>query len=319
MVKCEAYGHGGRTVSKYTEDIVDFFGVATVAEGVELRQDGIVKPILVTGFDSCDSNLATQYGLTVAIYSVSQVEALAKTNKNIDVHIKIDTGMNRLGIKTAEELDCLIKECLNNKNIYVKGAFSHLYSTSKTIIELQNQRFLTMLNRIKQSYPLCIGHLKASSGVFLTNDYCYDMVRIGLAGYGYSAYQPYLHKALYVVGKVKAIKSVKKGEIISYDGIYTAPDDMTIAIVSGGYGDGINRKQKQVIIGGKLRNIVGKICMDMLMAEVDGNINVGEDVLFLGVSGQNEYYANTIAKELDTIPYEVLTNYHNRVERIFFI
>lgn len=319
MVKCEAYGHGGRVVSKYTEDIVDYFGVATVIEGVELRQGGILKPILVTNFDFNESELAVKYGLTVAVYNDLQIENLASHNKEVDVHIKVDSGMNRLGVKTKNELDIVIKKCLNCQNIKVKGAFSHLYSTSKSSILAQNKKFFLMLNQIKQNYPNVIGHLKASSGVFLTNEYCYDMVRIGLAGYGYSAYHQYLHKALYVVGKVKALKKVKKGEVISYDGIFTAPYDMTIAIVSGGYGDGINRKQKQVIIGNKVCNIVGKICMDMLMVEVEKSTKVGDEVLFLGAKGHNEYYANTIAKEIDTISYEVLTNYHNRIERVYFL
>ncbi|HKL93910.1 MAG TPA: alanine racemase, partial [Clostridia bacterium] len=260
MVKADAYGHGLRQVAKATVDLVDFFGVATVEEGILLRRSGIVKPILVTIFSELEAVLAVKYGLSVAVFSEKQIIALhyaveklrnkasrnfcdnkIKSNSasdfeisNAKVHLKIDSGMNRLGVKTEEELKQLQKCISTCRNVEVEGCYSHLYNVN----EKQYIRFEMLAKIAKDKFPNAILHISSSGAVCGNGLDKFDMVRVGIAGYGYGDNN--LKPVAEVVSQVIVAKQVKIGEHIGY-GNFVAEHDCNIAVIFGGYADGITR------------------------------------------------------------------------------
>gem|GEM_PF-880555 len=357
MVKADAYGHGMVEVAKASENEVDFFGVATVEEGIKLREAGIEKPLLVTIFSDSEAELAILNNLSVAVYSAKQLlsleNACAKLNEqNIvplektfeklnekncaeklysckanstsqdfadnsncfnklkaKVHLKLDSGMNRLGVKTNCELAKLL-ECVSNcHNIEVEGCYSHLYNVNNE----QYNKFYEMFETVKKIYPDAISHISSSSAVCENGTDKYDMVRLGIAAYGYG--DEHLKPVMSVSTKVVASKSVSVGEHIGY-GDFVSTHNCSIAIIFGGYADGILRNGTGYVV---LRNqkckILSVVCMDMTIIETVGfEAEVGECAEFICES-QN---AEEFARDRGTIAYEALTGFsRERCEKIY--
>lgn len=322
MVKANAYGHGIKNVSRHIEHIVDYFGVATVGEGLKLRQFNISKPILVVGsFDTSSAKKAVLNYLTLTVFSCEQIAYLFKVCKKLgmcaSVHIKLNTGMNRLGTNDKTEFIKMLNMLKDNEYIKLKGVFSHLAQQDEKYIKKQNKIF-------KQSKKLCKGfsdiifHLSSSFAATNYNKYNYDMVRIGLAMYGYTKHNDIkLKPVITVISNVRFITNVKKGNFIGYGTDFKSAKNMTVAVIPLGYADGINFKLSNigyVSVAGSPAPIIGRICMDMLICDIS-NINAKlNDPVVVFDKSNNAYVWSKICGNHE---YEILTNFKtNRMKII---
>ena len=329
MVKAFSYGSGGYQIAKLLEyNKLDYLGVAYVDEGTSLRRSGIQTPIMVLNTDFSKSSLLIEYNLEPVIYSIKSLKSLiaAIQSAPIKVHVEFDTGMHRLGFEPTElsELLSLLKQ---HDNIQIASVFSHLAvadeADKKQFTQEQIHRYTAICSELEKSfdYPI-IKHIANSAGVQNFPESSFDMVRLGIGLYGIGSNQSF-SKELMPVGTFKSyiaqIRTVKAGEGISY-GLHDSSNvDRQIAIIAVGYADGLNRllsrNNGHFNINGQKANIVGNVCMDMSMCDVsDIECKEGDEVIIFGDSPRVE----EVAKQCQTIPYEVLTSVSERVNRIFY-
>lgn len=330
MVKALSYGSGTYEIAGVLQyHGVDYLGVAFADEGVELREAGIKLPIIVMNPEQNSFNLMIEYNLEPEIYSSLVLNQFQKTLENVGipdypVHIKLDTGMHRLGFM-PNEIDTLINNIVQSKNIKVASIFSHLAASDENIhdefTDTQIKLFDNLSSKIisKLNYPV-IRHVLNSSGIERFPYGQFDMVRLGIGLYGISSMQ---QEQLEIVSTLKStviqIKHVPKSETIGYGRKGKAINDMTIAIIPIGYADGLNRKlsngKGKLFINGHIVPIVGNICMDMCMADITGcTIHEGDEVEVFG----KEIPVNEIARTLETIPYEIFAGIPSRVKRVYY-
>lgn len=329
VVKANAYGHGLVEISKFLESQnVDYLAVARVDEAIKLRENNVNLPILVLGytpFSSLDEVIKNNIIITVYSLEIAQkINYICKEiGKKINVHIKVDTGMNRLGINFNDIFD--INSLFDLDYLNILGVFTHLATADEkdlSFCDLQIQRFENVIKNLPKNKNLII-HLSNSAMAHYLPKGEYNMIRYGISLYGYHP-DPDIIKsidlkpALTLKTKITNIKKVKKGEGISYNLTYKAKNDETIVTLGIGYADGFFRNQKnpKVIIKGEIFDVVGRICMDQCMVRVDKeiNINIDDEVI---VFSSDKITANDVAKRANTISYEVLTNISDRVKRIY--
>ncbi len=337
-VKANGYGHGAVSVARMAEKIgVDWLGIATVPEGIELRTAGIRLPILKfsPAFPE-EMEAAIQNKITLTVCDKRNIEVLEEKCKilgtTVNVHLKVDTGMGRIGVtvKEAPDLAEFIEESC--PHLVLDGIYTHLpvsddgdpdytkdqVSRFSTLVELINKRIGRKIN---------LAHCSNSAAV-LGHPYAWmDMVRPGIMIYGYypSDETPQsipLKPGLSFLTKVSFLKKVVTGTKIGYGHTWTAPDDSWIATISVGYADGFNRlfsNNGRVLINGQSYPIVGRVCMDQSMVYLgpETNVQVGDEVVLIGKSGELEISGYEWAKKLNTITYEVTCQINSRVERIY--
>ena len=332
MVKAFGYGSGGFEIAKLlAHHKVDYLGVAFADEGIELRKAGIELPIMVLNPESTSFASIIQYTLEPEIYSVRQLKAFLKIaeTKQLNqypIHIKIDTGMHRLGFE-ANAIDELIAILKKNNTIKVKSILSHLASSDnlnhKEFTKKQISDFDKIANKINIALDInSIKHILNTSGISNYPEAQFDMVRLGIGLYGISN-DVNETKLLENVGTLKSIisqiKTLNKGESVGYGRRFMVVKETKIATIPIGYADGIFRSWGNgvgyVLINNKKATIIGSICMDMLMVDVT-NINCfeGSEVIIFGKHPSVSEIANT----LNTISYEILTSISQRVKRVFF-
>lgn len=337
ILKANAYGHGSVSVARRLRSAgANYFGVATVGEALDLRNAGIDTPILILGYiDEDDACLIAQYDITASLYDFETAEVLsraAKTiGKNIKVHIKVDTGMTRLGFPTdhPEEQVKIILKAAQLPGLVTEGIFTHFAvadeSSKEDYTMLQLERFLHICAVLEESglnFP--IKHC-ANSGAVLQYDCTYfNMVRAGIILYGYypdSSIEKTLdiRPAMTLKSHVVQVRDVPAGTPISYGCQYTTDRPSRIAVISIGYADGLMRSgsgRAKVLICGKAEPIMGRICMDMCMVDVTDlpDVKRGDEVVIFGNGPVN---ADTLAAATGTISYEVLCAVSHRVPRIF--
>ncbi len=317
VVKANAYGHGSIEVAKALESESDYFAVANVEEGILLRQSGITKPILsftcpFEGLESC-----INYDITVGISTPEQAIALLdvsqKLSKLVRVHVQIDSGMGRFGVRSTDELNKLLSIV---NGLEIAGVYSHLYSQDS--FSLQVERFKFFENIVKEKYPRAISHICATSAISSGKIYG-DMVRPGIALYGYpsSKYLP----SMTISSKVLALKKLEPNVCSGYEGIFkSGKNGATIAIIEGGYADGIFRNRRgvcSVLHNGEFLPIVS-VCMDSVSVIASSTTRVGDEVLLVGESEGVRYYFDDIAKQVGTIPYELMLNTGKRARINYF-
>jgi len=326
VVKANAYGHGAVEIAKVLEEEnVDYICVAGLNEAMELRNNNIKLPILVMGYtqDEC-LDIAIQNNITLTIFSKEQAEILSNKSKKIhqkaNIHIKIDTGFNRLGFKIDENLPSTIHYIYNLPNINVEGIFSHLALKDKESDYEQFNKFNKLLDKIKD-IKIPIKHICDSIGMVAYKDFHMDMVRVGASLYGYSSRQTTMNlkPAMTFKSKFAQIKNIKKGEGISYDYSYIADKDMKIGTVLCGYADGIPRvlsNKGYVYVNGQKANILGKICMDQCIVDLTDidNASMDSEVIFYGNGGPKLL---DIANLADTNKNELLSIVSRRVARVY--
>lgn len=329
MVKAFSYGSGYVEIARYLQhQAVDFLGVAFADEGVELRKAGISLPIIVMNPQLSDYNQVLDYNLQLEVYSLAQLRELrafvsARGVTDFPVHLKLDTGMHRLGIQPHELDECL--ELLRKGNeIRLVSVFSHLAASDMpsedSFTEKQLKNYLEMYDVLATSSDYKpIRHIANSNAVLRHPKMHLDMVRLGIGLYGFSAVDSeHLQKVSVLKSKVLSVKHVAAGETVGYNRRGKMDYDALIAVVPVGYADGLNRHlgngNWKMNIGGELYPIVGDVCMDMCMLDVTGsNVSVGDEVIVFGENPD----AEQMAKELGTIVYEVLTGIPSRVKRIY--
>jgi alanine racemase len=331
MVKAFSYGSGSTEVASLLEkQHIDYLAVAYADEGVALRKDGIQSKIMVMNPDAVDFDRMLEYQLEPEIYSLQILRLLTKKigEKPIDIHIKLETGMNRLGFVEAD-LQELISLLQQHQNIHVKTIFSHLAASEDANFDNYTKEQITCFEQLSDTliaalkYPVK-KHLLNSSGILRFPEAHYDYVRLGIGLYGVDSSASIQDKLL-PIGKLKTrvaqIKHVKKGETIGYSRKGIADEDMKIGVLAIGYADGYDRRfgngAGQVFIAGQRAKIIGNICMDMCMADLTEIEDVQE-------GDECEVYGKEIsiieqAKKIGTISYELLTHISSRVKRLYYL
>ena len=337
VVKANAYGHGAVQVSTYLNRIgVRCFAVATIDEGINLRRHGISGEILILGYTPVErAPELYRYRLSQTVADTKHAMELDCFGKPISVHIKVNTGMNRLGesFRHAEEIASVFA-C---KNLSIEGIFTHLCvsdSRKESDIDFTNLQircFYQLLYRLKsEGIPIPRVHVQSSYGVLNYPSLSCDYARIGIALYGVlSTPDPRtkcpleLKPVLALKSRVTLVRNIGPGEGVSYGRKFIAQKKTVVAVISIGYADGYPRDlsvgKGQVLIHGKRASIIGRICMDQLMADVTGipDVKRGDVVTLIGKDGMEEITAEEVAENAGTITNELLSRLGDRPERIF--
>jgi alanine racemase len=332
MVKAFGYGNGGFEIAKLLEHHkTEYLGVAFADEGISLKNAGIKLPIMVMNPENTSFPSIVQHGLEPEIYSLKGLNAFIKIAEekkleHFPIHIKIDTGMHRLGFE-AEHFPELISILQSTKTVYVKSILSHM-ATSDDLVHhdfalLQIRLFEELSSELISELSINpIRHILNTSGIENYPQAQYDMVRLGIGLYGVSN-DPAEQKYLENVGTLKSIISqlriIDKGESVGYGRRFIADKPTKIATIPIGYADGISRHWGNgvgfVTINGQKAAIAGSVCMDMLMVDCSGiDCKEGDSVVIFGESPSVIY----MAEKLQTIPYEILTGISQRVKRVFY-
>lgn len=335
VVKADAYGHGSIEVAKALQSRADYFAVATLSEGIELRDCGISNPILVLGYTSPDEyDSLLEYSIIPTVYNISEAELLNKValskNKTATVHIALDTGMSRIGFFCDESGIEAVEKISRLENIFIEGIFSH-YATAdcedKSFTYVQKERFDAFTEKLESlGISIPVKHI-CNSAATIDLDSHYDLVRLGIALYGIFPSDEVKHEldlipAMEVISHVIHVKEIMPGTGVGYGQIYTATEKRKIATVSIGYADGFNRcltGEGYVLIKGKKAPLVGKVCMDQIMVDITDieDVNVGDRVIILGKSGDEEITAEDFGKMANSFAYEVICTFMPRIKRIY--
>jgi alanine racemase len=337
-VKANGYGHGAIEVSRLAERTgVDWLGVATVPEGLQLRAAGIKLPILkLSPAFPEEMSAAVQDGLTLAVASRENVDALEDVcragERKVTVHLKVDTGMGRIGV-APEEAPALAAHLEQNcPHLRLEGIFTHFPVSDEadpTYTQGQIARFKTVVEAVQAAVGRKIDLVHASnSGAVLGHEPAwFDLVRPGIMIYGFypDAGTPrtiHLKPGLSFLTRVSFVKKVAAGTSIGYGRTWVAPEETWIATIPAGYADGFNRlfsNRGRVLINGRSYPIVGRVCMDQSMVNLgpETDVKVGDEVVLIGQSGAEEIPCDEWAAKLGTITYEVTCQINSRVERIY--
>jgi alanine racemase len=335
VVKANAYGHGAVAVAKTAvEHGVDYFGVARVEEGVELREAGITKPILVLGgFFEAQIAESLKYNLELTLYDRGLAAVLSKRarpGKPARVHLKIDTGMGRVGAPWQQAAQ-FVQQIGELANIEMVGVYTHLSSADEsdpTYSNTQLARFRKIILELEsQGVRMPLKHAANSGALLNWPESFFDLVRPGVSLYGYypaaeTARSLPLRPAMSIKSRVIFIKEVEKDAFISYNRTYQARQKTRVATVAIGYADGYNRllsNRGEVLIRGRRWPVIGRVTMDQIMVDIGAasEIQIGDEVVLLGRQGGEEITIYEICEKLNTIPYEVTCWVSERVARVY--
>lgn len=301
IVKANAYG-AGDTVAALMESYVDCYGVARVAEAVRLRKLGVTKDIVVLSSYRYEYHEAVGYNIIVTASSMEDI--IMATKLGLPMHIVVDSGMNRYGFKNVDYASLALQCRAINADIC--GVYSHIYHNGEQIITIQLSQFHEAAEEIKAAYPRAIAHI-ASSGSLACGKASYDMVRLGLDAY---------NNTTYITSQILLTKDIDIGESVSYGGLFVAQKPTKIAIIEGGYADGIPKSLSghNVIIGGAECPIIGAICMDCMIADVTAvACDVGDSVVTISGNACRQ-----TAKEINMSEYELLTGLKGRYNYVYY-
>lgn len=331
MVKANAYGHGVEGVAPFLEPYLDYFGVALVEEAIHLRELGIRKPILVAGATMAEQvHLFAEYDLTLTGSSLELLDVAEEvsrlTGSRIKTHLKIDTGMERVGVREYEAEPFILKVSAY-RHLDVEGIYTHFANSEpadRTYSDMQLERFQQVLDLYrKHSLPVpSLRHVCNSGGILNLPDTYFDMVRPGVLCYGVYPGEEVnriieVKPALTWRSRVAFSKRTQPGRPVSYGSLWQAETETRLVTVPCGYADGYFRRMTnhaQVLIRQKMYPQVGRICMDQFMVNVgEDEIQVGEEVVLLGEGIR----AEDLAQWMGTNEYEVMTNISARVPRVF--
>lgn len=339
VVKADAYGHGVLEVAKtLLNNGVTRLAVSMLDEAIQLRKQGIDVPILILSFtDPRRAQEIIENKLTQTVFSHDLANALSeasvKLNKNVKIHIKIDTGMSRVGFMSGYSAIKNVLEIAKLPGIIIEGLFTHFASADekdKSYTFMQFERFMSIfseLNRVGLYIP--IKHVANSAAVIEFPEMHLDMIRPGIILYGLypsdevDKSKIVLKPAMTLKANVTLIKDVEKDTCISYGRIFTTVRQSKIATVPIGYADGYSRllnKKAKVLINGELVPVIGKICMDQCMTDVTdlkNEVSVGDEVVLFGKQGDKEITIEDVARDIGTINYEVVCIIGKRIPRIY--
>lgn len=341
IVKADGYGHGATTIAKTFEHIeyIWGFGVATLDEGVLLRNAGIEKPILILGCVFPEQYAeALQHKIRINIYNEKMANEIAKlakiANKKAYVHIKIDSGMSRLGFLSEESTIDAIERISNFDFMEMEGIFTHLSKADecdKTYTDLQYKNFIYVISELyKKGIDFELKHASNSAGIFDHPECNFDMVRAGISLYGLYPSEDVqkenisLTPALSFISSIASVKIIKKGTKISYGGTFEAPRDMRVATIPIGYADGYARtlsNKAYVLINGKKAAVIGRICMDQFMVDITAipEAEFMTPVVLIGKSKEEELPVEILSELSDKFNYEFVCGINKRIPRVYIM
>ena len=340
-VKADAYGHGAPFISKFYEELgVDYLAVSNIEEAIELRNNGINVPILLLGYTPTDCvKILADNNFEQCVFSSEFAESLneeaEKHGVKIKIHIKIDTGMGRLGFCVKNDscdqiLETIFNVC-NLKNLIPHGIFTHFAIADEergiAYTKKQFENFQYAIKYLeKKGIDFKFKHCSNSAAIFDYPEFKLDMVRAGVMLYGVSPACDISSYGLLPLMSLKSIitqiKTVEKGDCISYGCTFKAEKRTRIATIPVGYADGLTRSYKdngEIIVNGKKYPIAGRICMDQLMIDIGDNedIKAGDIVTIMGRDNGAEISAEDIAEKVGTITYEIICSVSKRVPRVY--
>ena len=328
MVKANAYGSGSVEIARFLSTRhIDYLAVAYIDEGIHLRQAGITLPILVLNPEDEALGSLAEYQLEPEIYDLEGLEKInllaTKGGNRMSVHLKIDTGMHRLGFE-LDQLEEIKNELKKMPLIKVKSVFSHLSASDDPEQDGFTKRQIDHFKQVKTIFdevtPEASYHILNSNGIFRFPEAQFNMVRIGIGMYGIGLPKRIGLEPVHTLkSTISQIKMISQGETIGYNRAGKAPKDGKIATIGIGYADGLIRKagngRYAVSIRGKRAPIVGNVCMDMTMVDISDIQEAlpGDEVIVYG----KEPSVDELARAADTIPYEIFTNISARVKRVY--
>ncbi len=336
VVKADAYGHGAVMVSKAAlEAGARWLAVAIPEEAEALRDEGIEAPILVLGPASLwQWRKAAELDLRMVVVSMDCIKnaltVFQETGKTMKLHVKVDTGMNRVGIKSPTVLDEVLDAIQKEDGLVLEGLMTHLAAADeadKSYTKMQHERFRFFADSVKKRgfSPIC--HTSNSGAAIDCPELAYDMVRVGIAMYGCYPSDEVdksipLTPAMSLHTQISHIKTIEPGDKVSYGCTFTSEEEMRIATLPIGYADGFNRllsNRGEVLIGGRRARVLGRVCMDQILVDVthiDG-VKLHDDAVCIGRQGGDNITADDVAAWIGTINYEVLCMLSPRVPRLY--
>lgn len=329
VLKADAYGHGAVKLAHVCQNNgVGLLVVAFLDEALELRDSGIILPVLVLNyFEPKYVREAVLRDISVTIFSEDQIKAFEEylsVDDKLKIHINVDTGMGRLGL-TVDDAFKLYNDISKNGKYIIEGVYTHFSCAddpenpfNKTQISLFEQ-FMSGIKKPKYV------HVDNSAAAILINPKIGNLSRVGIAAYGLQPSEKqridYLRPVMSVHSTVAFVKHISKGRTIGYSRTFVAREDMKVATVPFGYADGLPRSlsnKGEVLVKGKRAKILGRVSMDQIVVDVSGeDVNVGDDVVIIGKSGNEEITAEEIARLDGTINYEIVCGISKRVPRIY--
>ena len=339
VVKADAYGHGAVECSKVLlENGANMLGVACYSEAKQIRNAGIDSPILILGasFEEDIEELVSN-DITISLFSYDFAKKVScvsqKLNKTAKIHIKLDTGMSRIGYLTGVNDDEIIDEIIkisNLSNIEIEGIFSHFATADESDSEytkLQFDRFMTVCNKLEsKGLKIPVRHIANSAAIMMYPETHLDMVRAGIILYGLYPSEEVdksrllLKSVMSVKSRITHIKEICDNRGVSYGKTYITNGKTRIATIPVGYADGYTRVlsgRAKILVNNEPRDVVGRICMDQCMIDVTNvnNVNVGDEVI---IFGSKTVKADDLALWKDTINYEVVNMFSKRIPRVFY-
>lgn len=340
VVKMDGYGHGAYPIAKYTSDIACGYALATAEEALGLRDNGINSMLLILGVvPSAYYSELIEAGIRMTVFTRTRLDELnnvaVSLGRKAFIHVKIDTGMTRIGIRDMREAVDFIKYAKGLEGIEIEGVFTHFAkadNADKTYSHAQYKLFNTLLSELdKEGIDIPIKHCANSAAIIDMPEYALSMVRAGIALYGLAPSNDVnikelgLKPALTWKSHVAFIKKVEKGCAISYDGIFVTDRDMVVATIPVGYGDGYPRalsNKASVLIKGQRARILGRICMDQLMVDITDieGIEEREEVVLVGAQSDDTITMEELAAfTTETFNYEIVCNINKRVPRLYYL
>ena len=339
VVKADGYGHGDVAVAKAVAQKVTGYAVATLDEAVNLRENGVKKPILVLGYvDPYEFDILVSYEITATVFDVETAQLLAdaarEQKKQAHCHIKVDTGMRRIGLEPDENGIAIVKQITALKELSADGIFTHFAAsdeTDKTSAEHQFKLFTDFTGRLeKEGIHFTYRHCANSAAVIDMPQVDLDMVRLGIAMYGMypsdevKKEKVELFPALDLKSHITMVKEIPAGEKVSYGGTFTTTRTTKLATVSVGYGDGYPRalsSKGYVLVRGQKAPIVGRVCMDQMMVDVTDieNVTRADIVTLIGKDGDAEITVEEIAALAGTFNYEFVCDLGKRIPRSYYL
>ncbi len=336
VIKADAYGHGAVEIAKRISDISDYYGVATIDEAIELRNAGIETPIIIIGYtDSEDYDKLIAYNITQAVYDVDECRKLSElavaAGKKVKVHIKVDTGMSRIGFPVSDE-GIKNAACLKDMaGLCIEGIFTHYAKAdevNKNYSYGQKKKFLYFVEELeKQGISFDLKHIDNSAGTMEMDDDDFDMVRIGIVTYGLYPSEEVdksviIKPVMSLIAHVSHVKTMPAGVGVSYGWTYVTCKETKIATVTVGYADGYPRalsNKGRVIINGQYAPIIGRVCMDQLMIDVTNipDVAVKDEVILIGGTGDKYISVEEVAAPAESFNYELVCNIGRRVPRVY--
>lgn len=339
VVKADGYGHGDVAVAKAVAQKVTGYAVATLDEAVNLRENGVKKPILVLGYvDPYEFDILVSHEITATVFDVETAQLLADAarvqKKQAHCHIKVDTGMRRIGLEPDENGIAIVKQITALKELSADGIFTHFAAsdeTDKTSAEHQFKLFTDFTGRLeKEGIHFTYRHCANSAAVIDMPQVDLDMVRLGIAMYGMypsdevKKEKVELFPALDLKSHITMVKEIPAGEKVSYGGTFTTTRTTKLATVSVGYGDGYPRalsSKGYVLVRGQKAPIVGRVCMDQMMVDVTDieNVTRADIVTLIGKDGDAEITVEEIAALAGTFNYEFVCDLGKRIPRSYYL